>query len=668
MGSPAIFSGSRSKLLTSKGLLLQSGATIDSDGPKNYVKNPGLENGTTAGYSLANTTFSLGFVPTGVASPGNAFSSSSGGTAATNLALSTVSSGQLSGAYSLALTATSTGPVGGDLVISDAFTVDLSDRAKVIQFKFNYKLVSGTGLNFSGTISNNTFAIFIYDVSAAAWIQPAGWLSMTQSSGVGIASGTFQTNVNSSQYQIAIINTSGFGVPFVMYFDDFFVGPQPTSIGAVMTDWQPYAPTWTAVTTNPTIGNGAIVGAWRRAGDSVEVFVSIYSGTTTTFGSGQYFVSLPTNFNIDASKISIHGNRSTVGIGTLFGTAVASASAVIYNPGTGTNTFGAISGGGWSNTTPGTWSGSNQSFEFQLSYPVVGWSSNVQMSNDSSTQVLASRASVSSGVSTSALNSINFDTVEYDSNGSITTSVSAWKYTAQISGFYRITTNIYMGATTSAILIYKNGALFSSLMGSVASTNAGGGSLQLKLNAGDYIDVRPNSTSTPSAGIGTSNQTNYVCVERLSGPAVVAATETVAARYTNTGGFSIPNNAVTTITGWVRDFDSHGFVSTNGVATIPVSGRYRISATMNIASGAMATGSELDILVTQTGSNARTTYISQFYSNASVTTLVGLAGSDTLSALAGDTISIQAYQNTGGARTLGTTANQVHWQIERVGN
>jgi hypothetical protein len=57
--------------------------------------------------------------------------------------------------------------------------------------------------------------------------------------------------------------------------------------------WTPYTPTWTATTTNPTIGNGTLTGAYAKFGRSVDVRIRITVGSTTTVGSGVYFVGLP---------------------------------------------------------------------------------------------------------------------------------------------------------------------------------------------------------------------------------------------------------------------------------------------------------------------------------------------------------------------------------------
>lgn len=57
--------------------------------------------------------------------------------------------------------------------------------------------------------------------------------------------------------------------------------------------WDAYTPTWTAATTNPTIGNGTISGAYNRLGKTVIGRVSIVPGSTTTVGSGIYSIGLP---------------------------------------------------------------------------------------------------------------------------------------------------------------------------------------------------------------------------------------------------------------------------------------------------------------------------------------------------------------------------------------
>ena len=71
----------------------------------------------------------------------------------------------------------------------------------------------------------------------------------------------------------------------------------PTSspgLSTFFSPWQPYTPTWYAATTQPAIGNGALLGSFRRLGTTLEVNIKMQIGTTTTFGTGGWWhYSLP---------------------------------------------------------------------------------------------------------------------------------------------------------------------------------------------------------------------------------------------------------------------------------------------------------------------------------------------------------------------------------------
>lgn len=54
-----------------------------------------------------------------------------------------------------------------------------------------------------------------------------------------------------------------------------------------------YTPTWTGASVNPAIGNGTIVGRYVKRGRIVDVAIRITMGSTTTYGTGGWFFSLP---------------------------------------------------------------------------------------------------------------------------------------------------------------------------------------------------------------------------------------------------------------------------------------------------------------------------------------------------------------------------------------
>jgi len=75
------------------------------------------------------------------------------------------------------------------------------------------------------------------------------------------------------------------------------------SAGAVLTaaqlntyapqTWSSYSPSWTAATSNPVIGNGLIVGEYIQFGKLVHFRIGIAMGSTTTYGTGQWRITLP---------------------------------------------------------------------------------------------------------------------------------------------------------------------------------------------------------------------------------------------------------------------------------------------------------------------------------------------------------------------------------------
>lgn len=59
------------------------------------------------------------------------------------------------------------------------------------------------------------------------------------------------------------------------------------------TDWMTYTPTWASSGTQPAIGNGTSVGSYMIRGRNCSIKLRIQAGTTTTFGTGTYTVSIP---------------------------------------------------------------------------------------------------------------------------------------------------------------------------------------------------------------------------------------------------------------------------------------------------------------------------------------------------------------------------------------
>jgi len=58
-------------------------------------------------------------------------------------------------------------------------------------------------------------------------------------------------------------------------------------------DLQSYTPVWTSSGTAPALGNGSASGGFVRVGNFVQFNLQIVFGSTTTFGTGEYYFGLP---------------------------------------------------------------------------------------------------------------------------------------------------------------------------------------------------------------------------------------------------------------------------------------------------------------------------------------------------------------------------------------
>ena len=191
------------------------------------------------------------------------------------------------------------------------------------------------------------------------------------------------------------------------------------------------------------------------------------------------------------------------------------------------------------------------------------------------------------------------------------------------------------------------------------------------LNAGQAV-----TWEFVNGGVAVSTVGLRVGVERLSGPSVVTATETVACEYVSTAG-----NTLTNITNLYVDFptkqgDTHNVVAgagsgNNATATstwrfvAPVSGRYSVSFAVSFT---IPSASNTDYVgsIHVNGSAVRQVNRNNYATVNTSGVTIGGAGNVQLNA--GDYVSIRIYQSSGANRTMTTNANENWVTIVRVGN
>jgi hypothetical protein len=250
-----------------------------------------------------------------------------------------------------------------------------------------------------------------------------------------------------------------------------------------------------------------------------------------------------------------------------------------------------------------------------------------------------------------------FNTVLSDTHGGYSTSTNL--YTIPVSGYYRVSVSGITTASSGTLYIRKNSTSFQDLA-SVLSTQVSSGAQTILCNAGDTLGVFANASLT-FAGSGAPYQ---VClsIERLSGPAVITATESVNASYTTAAGQALSNGSLGLITYGTRVFDSHSAYSA-GIYTSPISGKMRVSAAF--ATSAFNASTTLQISIYKNGSSLYKTIIPTI---TSVSNNWSVQISNTVSVNAGDTIAIYGGVFSQAGVTLQTDATQCFFSIERVGN
>lgn len=658
MGSPAIFSGKFTKLLTQKGIMNSDGSLNQFDGVKNYLTYNNFENNAVTGWSKFNTTMTSG-LPTG--------SITSGSAAITTFA--TTSTNPISGSYSLQAASSGVWTAGHGF-ISDVMTLEREDLAKPLTVEFSYSCVANpTNANWSGQLGSQTFGVYIYDVTNSTWLQPSGFLGLNQAYGVGTIDCSFQSsNTAGQQYRIAIIALQASSGAITINFDNFKLSNIQPSIGYPVTDYIDYTPTcnWTTGYT--------ITGKYRRVGDALECIVKL-TCTGAPLSASETTFSIPPGFAIDTDKLLSPAQGAAPTYGDAVGRDISTTNLYLFRCQYWTSTtvklfYQSSSTGQETAVTtslPPSWS-TNDTIIARFTVPVVGISSSVQMSNSTDTRIVACEiqgSTISIPNSTDTLvTTYSTRLIDTHSAFNLTTGL----YTVPVSGFYNVAGILSYNTNTSGIratAIRKNGTI--EVQGTTTNGTVSGSNTVtsvcavISCNAGDTIGLNAYQTSGGSLAL-TGGKFVTLSIHRISGPSAIAASETLAAFGQTTAGLSIPNSTWTTVTTPTIVDSTHGSLTTGGVFTAPISGRYFVSGIVSFSSNASGyRGIRIRKNSGDTGIGTLSPPVSGDFSSCTCSGYLKLN--------AGDTVIMQAVQTSGGALTLVTsTILNSNISIIRVGN
>lgn len=100
-----------------------------------------------------------------------------------------------------------------------------------------------------------------------------------------------------------------------------------------------YTPTWTGSGGDPAIGNGTLSGRYVKVGQMVQFSIHVLMGGTTTFGSGDYTLSLP--FAMGAAEGSFAASLKDTGTSFYVAVAYPASTTTMQLHVTGANLVGA---------------------------------------------------------------------------------------------------------------------------------------------------------------------------------------------------------------------------------------------------------------------------------------------------------------------------------------
>lgn len=543
----------------------------------NYAAaNPDAESGTT-GWNL--------FADAAGTSPQDG----TGGTARLTLGQLTVNPLRGTASFQLSKPASNCQGQG----VSLDFTIDQADLAKPLQVSFDY---SATGLAFAGAGTIGDVQVWLYDKTNAVLIQPAAYTM----DGSKRFNGRFQTNSNSTSYRLIFFVGSTTSTAWTFNWDNVAIGPQLTQLGCPVTDWQPYTPTLSGFGT-PT----RVKFYWRRVGDTVQVrggfLPSSVSGSTAT-------VSLPSGMSIDTTKMtgaSAGQVLSGVWMGSSSSSSLINTSDYLAYPFFDGSTLGTVffaqntNGGALTKATEANIALGNEDVSVYFDAPILGWSSTVQMSNDTDGRIVgANYAGTPTGTLNGSFNTVTYPTLVKDTHGSY----SSGTYTVPSAGVYDIAAQVDIGGTFAAnqfaeIAVFINGVqkyAKGEFAGSSSNTELTPAIvvLAVPLNAGDLVTIRAvTNCSSPAFNAGTG--TNYFSIAKTSGSSAIGASETVVASYVVTTGQAATAN--TPVNFDTKEYDSHGSVTTGSGTwkfVAPSPGVYQVSGYMSFTA---AVGNSLQL-------------------------------------------------------------------------
>lgn len=524
--------------------------------------------------------------------------------------------------------------------VSTDFSIDPLYQSTPHKISIGYK----ASANFVPGDSSD-IRVWIYDKTNGTLIQPAGYTLQGIAGSAWIFEGEFQTASNSTAYRLILHIATTNAAGYTVQIDNVSVGPSTVVQGSGKTDWVAYPPTLTGFP-----GASGVVAYSRRNGDSLEVTGYFVNGATngSTAAISVGYNGVNGNVTVDTSKVP---PGSVVGIAgqdaqatTYFGAyVIAPASDQSYvNLSAQTSTQNILS------TRVGNDFGGT-ALTFAFAVPIKGWSSSVVMSSDADTRVVAAQLALASNYTPAVNGVIKYDTVLDDTHGAYNSSTGL--YTVQVPGRYRVSVTGLAASGTPLLNVYINGTVDRALTHIDPAASVHSGSQTFNLKVGDTLGIYSDTSTAFSGSAGGNDFLNSVSIERISGPAQIAASETIA--VIAGGAPQSTYTADTPIVYPTKIKDTHNaYDASTGIFTAPAPGLYRIAAS-SITNIANNSSSYVDV---------NNVHIDHGFLSVSLAGGALPSGTCMVSLIAGDIVDVRASANWSSSQSPGSFLN-----IERVG-
>lgn len=560
------------------------------------------------------------------------------------------------------------------------FTIASADQANPCSITFEYSpsanFVAGTS---SGSLSD--VVVYIYDVTNSVLIQPAPYILAGGSGSNHRFSATFQPASNSTSYRL-IFHTAGTNASaWTLKIDDVAVAPQILLYGSPVSDPVIYTMTIGGSTSAPTKSSSPTVDVanWFRIGRYMQITYNfVASGTSgSAAGSGTYLFPLPSGYSIDTAyqNVGTGQNNSAVGpamVGTSttnnWGVVKAySATQLVIEVGNDTTGKSQVS------STYLPINSTSAQYSFTALVPILGWGSNVVMSQDASTRVVGLRASLTTSTTGIASGVIIFNNVISDTHSAFNSATGV--YTVPVSGYYRIAASTLVSniasSTNGTLQILVNGSAvketYNPVLPATSTSQSGNISDTYFLNAGSTISIQCNGDA--SFDLDNNGTRTTLAIDRVAGPATIAASETVACSYGQSSAQVINTGANAIVDFSTKSYDTHGAVTTGASwkFTAPISGTYSVRTSL-VTSSYTSTSGAITVNLYKNGSGSGR--VLDFYSrqSADVSSRARVGGGADIQLNAGDTLSI-SVDNQSGANCTFINDDQYNWiTIHRIGS